>query len=160
DFLLGEKFSRASWMKILDDPTLLEMHGNRVLLTHGDQLCTDDVKYQKFRARVRGRGLQRIFLALPRVVRRVVFQSVRHRSESEKFAKSETIMDVNADAVIALIRQFHHPDLLIHGHTHRPAAHEITDEGKHTVRHVLADWYETGSYLRLTDAGCEALSIA
>jgi UDP-2,3-diacylglucosamine hydrolase len=82
------------------------------------------------------------------------------RSESEKSHKSEAIMDVNAEAVIALVERFDHPDLLIHGHTHRPGVHEILIDGKRTERHVLADWYETGSYLQLTDRSCEALSIA
>jgi UDP-2,3-diacylglucosamine hydrolase len=160
DFLLGEAFAHAAGMAILNDPTLLEMHGRRVLLTHGDELCTDDVEYQKFRAQVRDRGWQETFLAQPLAARKAQIEALRMRSESEKSYKSQAIMDVNAQAVTELVRRFDHPDLLIHGHTHRPGVHEIRDGGRLTVRHVLADWYETGSYLRLTDTGCEALSIA
>lgn len=160
DFLLGEKFSRASGMKILDDPTLLEMHGRRVLLSHGDILCTDDTAYQKFREQVRDTQWQANFLAQPLADRKAQIEALRKRSESEKSIKPEAIMDVNMDAVIALIRKFNHPDLLIHGHTHRPGKHEITDQGKHTTRHVLADWHTNGSYLRLTDDGCEAVTFA
>ena len=160
DFLLGEAYAHASGMAILHDPTLLEMHGRRVLLTHGDELCTDDVEYQKFRAQVRDNRWQEAFLAQPLAARKSQIEALRKRSESEKSYKSEAIMDVNAEAVIQLVRRFDHPDLLIHGHTHRPGVHEILDGGRRTVRHVLADWYETGSYLRLTDTDCEALSIA
>ena len=160
DFLLGEAYAHASGMAILHDPTLLEMHGRRVLLTHGDELCTDDVEYQKFRAQVRDNRWQEAFLAQPLAARKSQIEALRKRSESEKSYKSEAIMDVNAEAVIQLVRRFDHPDLLIHGHTHRPGMHEILDGGRRTVRHVLADWYETGSYLRLTDTDCEALSIA
>ena len=160
DFLLGEAYAHASGMAILHDPTLLEMHGRRVLLTHGDELCTDDVEYQKFRAQVRDNRWQEAFLAQPLAARKSQIEALRKRSESEKSYKSEAIMDVNAGAVIQLVRRFDHPDLLIHGHTHRPGMHEILDGGRRTVRHVLADWYETGSYLRLTDTDCEALSIA
>jgi len=159
DFLLGEAFAHASGMAILNDPTLLEMHGRRVLLTHGDELCTDDVEYQKFRTQVRDANWQAGFLAQPLTARKAQIEALRMRSESEKSYKSEAIMDVNADAVIELVRRFDHPDLLIHGHTHRPGIHEILDDGKRTVRHVLADWYEAGSYLRLTDHACEAVSI-
>lgn len=160
DFLLGEAFAHASGMAILTDPTLLEMHGRRVLLTHGDELCTDDVEYQKFRVQVRDSRWQEAFMAQPLAARKAQIEALRMRSESEKSHKSEAIMDVNAEAVIALVEHFDHPDLLIHGHTHRPGVHEILVDGKRTERHVLADWYETGSYLQLTDRGCEALSIA
>lgn len=159
DFLLGEAFAHASGMAILNDPTLLEMHGRRVLLTHGDQLCTDDVEYQKFRAQVRDEQWQKTFLAQPHAARKSQVEELRMRSESEKSYKPEAIMDVNAEAVIGLVRRFNHPDLLIHGHTHRPGMHDILDQGKLTTRHVLADWHETGSYLRLTDRSCEAFSI-
>jgi len=160
DFLLGDAFAHASGMSILKDPTLLEMHGRRVLLTHGDELCTDDVEYQKFRVQVRDSSWQEAFMAQPLATRKAQIEALRMRSESEKSHKSEAIMDVNAEAVIALVERFDHPDLLIHGHTHRPGVHEILVNGMHTERHVLADWYETGSYLQLTDRGCEALSIA
>jgi UDP-2,3-diacylglucosamine hydrolase len=160
DFLLGEAFAHASGMAILTDPTLLEMHGRRVLLTHGDELCTDDVEYQKFRVQVRDSRWQEAFMAQPLAARKAQIEALRMRSESEKSHKSEAIMDVNAEAVIALVERFDHPDLLIHGHTHRPGMHEILIDGKRTERHVLADWYEAGSYLQLTDRGCEALSIA
>lgn len=159
DFLLGEAFAHASGMAILNDPTLLEMHGKRVLLSHGDTLCTDDVEYQKFRIQVRDADWQQRFLSQPLEARKAQIEALRMRSESEKSYKTEAIMDVNSNAVLALIRQFEHPDLLIHGHTHRPGVHEILDNGNLTVRHVLADWYETGSYLRLTDKGCESVTV-
>lgn len=160
DFLLGEKFAHASGMALLNDPTLLEMHGKRVLLSHGDTLCTDDIDYQRFRMQVRDSAWQHAFLAQPLASRKAQIEALRMQSNTEKSQKSEAIMDVNAGAVVELIRRYQHPDLLIHGHTHRPGRHEILDEGQLTIRHVLADWYETGSYLRLTAQGCEALTIA
>lgn len=160
DFLLGEKFAHAAGVAILNDPTMLEMHGQRVLLSHGDTLCTDDVEYQKFRAMVRNPEWQKTFLDQPLAARKAQIEALRMRSESEKSSKSEAIMDVNAEAVIDMVRRYDHPDLLIHGHTHRPGTHRILDEGMQTTRLVLADWYDTGSYLHLDAQGYETFAVA
>ena len=160
DFLLAEKFAHASGMAILNDPHLIELYGQRVLLSHGDLLCTDDIEYQKFRLQVRNADWQQTFLSQPLAARKTQIEALRMRSESEKSHKAEAIMDVNADAVVEMLRRYDHPELLIHGHTHRPGMHVIEDNGRITTRWVLGDWYETGNYLRVSGDGCEAITLA
>src|SRR5262245_30967251 len=40
DFVLGKAFARKAGMTILDDPTVIQLDGQPVLLMHGDTLCT------------------------------------------------------------------------------------------------------------------------
>ena len=153
DFLLGEAFAAAAGLTLLGDPTTLDLYGQTVLLSHGDALCTDDVAYQQFRAMVRQPAWQQQFLALPLPARLQQIAAVRQQSAMEKDQKSATIMDVNADAVDALLRAHGYP-VLIHGHTHRPAVHEFTVDGHACERWVLPDWYgDEGGYLRVDAEG-------
>jgi UDP-2,3-diacylglucosamine hydrolase len=156
DFLLGEDFAQAAGITMLADPTLITLYGRRVLLSHGDELCTDDVAYQAFRRQVRKPAWQQQFLEQPLAARKAQIEALRQRSEQEKSHKAESIMDVNADAVKALLREYDYPELLIHGHTHRPTCHEIEVDGHRCERWVLGDWYEQGSCLRCDDHGCSS----
>ncbi|MCB5191294.1 UDP-2,3-diacylglucosamine diphosphatase [Methylobacillus arboreus] len=153
DFLIGEAFAQTAGLTILPDPTLLTLYGKRVLLSHGDALCTDDVAYQDFRQQVRSPAWQQTFLQQPLSVRKAQIEALRQRSEQEKSGKQESIMDVNAVAVDELLRRYEYPDLLIHGHTHRPALHELEVDGHKVKRWVLGDWYEQGSCLFADEAG-------
>lgn len=154
DFLLGEKFEKASGAKRLPDPSLLNLYGKSVLISHGDALCTDDHDYQKFRNEVRSANWQSNFLNQPLQNRIVYIEQLRAKSEQEKSTKSMHIMDVNPNALIQLLRQFNVPPIFIHGHTHRPKMHIHQIDGKACERWVLGDWYEQGSYLMLDANGC------
>jgi UDP-2,3-diacylglucosamine hydrolase len=146
DFLVGERFARESEARVLQDPSLVELYGRRTLLSHGDDLCTDDAAYQAFRRKVRSPGWIESFLARPLAERKREIESLRALSEAEKRSKPAAIMDVNALAVEALLRRHGYP-MLIHGHTHRPDRHEHRVDGNRCERWVLADWYESGSCL-------------
>ncbi len=159
DFLLNQGFSAAARLQLLKDPTLLTLYGHSVLLSHGDALCTDDVAYQNFRAQVREPAWQQQFLSQPLPARKKQIEALRLRSEQEKSNKSETIMDVNDEAVSALLRAQGYPEIFIHGHTHRPAMHPLEIDRHHIERWVLGDWYEQGSCLRLDINGCTALHL-
>lgn len=159
DFLLADDFMRASGATLLPDPFATEICGHNTLLTHGDSLCTDDIAYQEFRQQVRSPAWQKAFLAQPLAARKQQIEDLRMRSETEKSGKNETIMDVNADAVLALLRSYAHPQWLIHGHTHRPGRHVINDGTHSSTRWVLGDWYESGNYLRCTETGCEPVQL-
>lgn len=160
DFLLGEKFAAASGMRLLTDPIALDLYGKRVLLSHGDALCTDDTDYQVFRRQVRTPAWQQQFMQQRLEVRKAQIENLRLRSEQEKSHKTESIMDVNADAVQKLMREHAYPELLIHGHTHRPALHELDIDGHACQRWVLGDWYEQGSCLRCDAEGCSNHMLA
>ncbi|AKU12921.1 UDP-2,3-diacylglucosamine hydrolase [Azoarcus sp. CIB] len=146
DFLVGEHFARDAGLIILADPTVVDLDGRRVLLTHGDSLCTDDHAYQAFRQQVRDPQWQRAFLARPLEERKRVIEGLRRHSETAKQEKAVDIMDVNAAAVDALLRAHDYPTL-IHGHTHRPARHLHQVDGRACERWVLSDWRGTASWL-------------
>jgi UDP-2,3-diacylglucosamine hydrolase len=158
DFLIGDEFARASGCAILPDPVVMDLHGTPTLLTHGDALCTDDLEYQRFRELVRSPGWQKAFLAKPIRERRAIAHDLRQQSEASKHSKSMEIMDVNAIAVAEQFRT-HHVSRMIHGHTHRPARHELVVDGKSCERWVLSDWRDTAPYLVLQDEDLQARAL-
>ncbi len=155
DFLVGERFALASGMKLLVDPTVVDLYGARTLLMHGDTLCSDDIGYQKFRTMVRNPAWQRDFLSKPIEERVRMAREVRGKSEQTKQVKDMAIMDVTPASVEDTFRA-HDYARLIHGHTHRPARHAHNVDGRECERWVLADWYEHGSYLLCDAAGCHS----
>ena len=159
DFLLGERFAKACGATLLPDEVVHDLHGTPTLIMHGDQLCTDDVDYQRFRAYWQDPVHRRRLLALPYAVRRGIAALFRAGSRRATAGKTEVIMDVNANAVAAALRE-HDVTRLIHGHTHRPARHEHVVDSRSCERYVLADWYDSGSYLRVDASGCESVKLS
>ena len=159
DFLLGAGFAQASGARLLPDPAVIDLYGRRVLLTHGDRQCTDDLEYQTFRSMVRDPQWQQGFLAQPLAQRKAQIAELRSRSEQAKSHKDIAIMDVNAHAIVELLRCHDFPPLLIHGHTHRPGRHVIEVDGKTCERIVLADWGDRGSCLECSASGCEVREL-
>ncbi len=158
DFLIGSRFSTTCGATLLPDPTRLDLYGTSTLLMHGDTLCTDDLEYQTFRLQVRNPDFQREFLAQPLAKRKRKIENMRAASEATKKIKPEAIMDVTAAAVETQLRIHAYPRL-IHGHTHRPAIHHHTVDGRRCERWVLADWYTSGSYLHCDAQGCRAVKL-
>ena len=147
DFLAGAGFTERSHCEVLHDPTPIDLHGVRALLTHGDRLCIDDVEHLAFRAHAAKPEVRAAFLARPLAERQAEAQAMRQRSIETKQNKPEAIMDVNPGAVQAALAD-HEARLVIHGHTHRPALH-----GEPLERAVLGDWGECGSLLRCSADG-------
>jgi UDP-2,3-diacylglucosamine hydrolase len=146
DFLLGSGFGARSGCRLLSDPVVADLDGERVLITHGDALCTDDHSYQELRSIVRQPRLQRRFLALPLSSREILADEVRAGSRRHTSRTRPAIMDVNAGAVECAFRAAG-VRRMIHGHTHRPGVHDLTVDGARAHRIVLGAWYEAGSYL-------------
>jgi UDP-2,3-diacylglucosamine hydrolase len=153
DFLLTPGAAGRAGVELLPDPVLREIAGVPTLLTHGDLLCTDDVRYQRFRRVVRNPAVQGAFLALPWGLRGRIGARLKRLSETEKAAKAAPEMDVNARAVEDWLRR-HGCPRLIHGHTHRPARHVHAVDGRECERWVLPDWYRRGGWLACDEAGC------
>jgi len=143
DFLLGEKFSRKVGMTLLAEPCILQLGRSRVVLIHGDSLCIDDQDYQAFRAMVRNPEWISGFLARPLQERRQIAAQLREDSARAMQQKSFEIMDVNATAVADCFDE-NNADVIVHGHTHRPAVHRY-DAGLQRI--VLGDWNPEPSYL-------------
>lgn len=142
DFLIGKEFATAAGLELLPDPLVRDIGGIRTLLTHGDTLCTDDADYQRFRAEVRTPTWRSAFLARPLAERKCLIADLRMKSETEKQTKPAAIMDVNAAAVKAALRETG-AHLLIHGHTHRQGRHTLLADGRPCERWVLGDWHAT-----------------
>ena len=156
DFLAAERFARETGAELIADPTVIDLHGTRTLLLHGDTLCTDDLRYQAFRTQVRDPAWQKATLALPIEERLVLANRMRMESEGAKQATEMEIMDVSPEAVA---RAFGESgcDLMIHGHTHRPGRHVHRVDGRERVRWVLQDWYARGGYLEASGSGIRAV---
>ncbi|MBJ6137540.1 UDP-2,3-diacylglucosamine diphosphatase [Marinobacter litoralis] len=141
DFLIGEDFCARAGATLLDDPTVIDLYGTPTLLMHGDSLCIDDVEYQKFRANMRNPKTVEMLLARPLKDRQLMARQLREISMAKNQGKAEAIMDVNLDEVVNEFER-HQVQLMIHGHTHRPAIHELEANNHPARRIVLGDWDE------------------
>lgn len=139
DFLLGSQFEQRSGCQLISDPCLVQIDDQRVLLTHGDTLCSGDHSYQKYRKWIRNPFTLWVLRHLPQTVRRRIGHALRQRSDSDKRQKSVSIMDVTQQTAEEMMQQWQ-CDTLIHGHTHRPGIHPFTLNGQHVQRLVLGDW--------------------
>ncbi len=152
DFLLGERFAEVAGATLLPEQIVINLAGTPTLLLHGDEMCTGDLGYQRFRRFARNPVSQRTFLAFPYTLRRGVASLLRRQSRSTSAAKPESILDVEQRTVEATFRAAN-VTRIIHGHTHRPAHHHLVIDGRDCERWVLADWYGRGSYLEFDDEG-------
>jgi len=135
DFLVGAGFAEAAGLTLLAEPHIVTLGGQRIALVHGDAECTLDTEYIKFRTMVRDTAWQNQFLAMPLVQRKAIIAGLREGSREAHTTKSYEIMDVTPEAIEALFAATG-ADVLIHGHTHRPALHLHGDKR----RYVLPDW--------------------
>ena len=159
DFMIAERFARDTNIKLLDDPTVIDLYGERTVLLHGDTLCTDDHEYQKYRAQVHDPRWQAAALQRPLAERVGIAQHLRAQSEAAKGGKDAMIMDVAETAVHEAFEKSG-CRVMIHGHTHRPYRHVHMVNGRECVRWVLADWYSNGSYLEATPSGFRSVELA
>ncbi|HEI8867475.1 TPA: UDP-2,3-diacylglucosamine diphosphatase [Serratia odorifera] len=158
DFLLGKRFANASGMTLLPEQQVLELYGRRILILHGDTLCTDDQPYQKFRRRVHNPLIQKLFLAMPLRWRLKIAANMRARSQQSNQHKSLDIMDVNPQAVEQAMVQ-HRVRWMIHGHTHRPAVHSLQLANGEAQRVVLGAWHHQGSMVKVTADAVELIQF-
>ena len=159
DFLIGKRFAQECDMTLLPQETLLTLYGHRILIMHGDTLCIDDKDYQRYRRKVHNPLIQTLFLWLPLRTRLNIAAKMRDRSQMTNGDKSDAIMDVNPHAVIEALER-NHAEWLIHGHTHRPAIHDISmPDGKLAKRAVLGAWHYQGSMISVTPAGIELIEF-
>ncbi|WP_341501525.1 UDP-2,3-diacylglucosamine diphosphatase [Gallaecimonas sp. GXIMD4217] len=148
DFLIGQRFARAAGLTLLPEVAVIDLYGRKALIMHGDSLCTLDEAYQAFRRKSRGFWWQLRIRLLPLWLRRRIARNYRQQSQAANAMKADSIMDVTPAEVDRVMAE-QGVDLLIHGHTHRPARHQV-QAGE---RIVLGDWYEQSSLLRVTPDG-------
>lgn len=159
DFLLRQKFAKQAGFTILPEQKVINLYGQPTLIMHGDELCTQDVEYQKFRKTARSWWWPKIMLSLPLSIRRKLAKKARATSKNKQAKLTMEIMDVTQAAVIATM-QSHNVQRLIHGHTHRPAIHHFDLNNQAAERIVLGDWYEQASILKVSSTSITLTSVA
>jgi UDP-2,3-diacylglucosamine hydrolase len=161
DFLIGKRFAASTGVQLLEDGTVIELYGRRVLIMHGDSLCTDDHAYQRLRRIVRNPLVQFTMRSLSLKQRQKLAARMRAGSKAHIETMDQSapqIMDVNAGEVAATLARYR-VDCIVHGHTHRPAVHQIQLDGTTATRIVLGDWYEQGSVLKWDERGPELIAL-
>ena len=156
DFLYGPRFVATSGAQLLEDYAVIDLYGTPTLLTHGDLLCTRDVKYQRFRRVVRHPVVRRLFLSIPLAWRRSIAHRTRAGTIASMQQKDDAVMDVD-ETTVAEVMACYKVNLLIHGHTHRPAVHDY--EAGLRRRIVLGDWYEQDAVLVCNRGAQRAMRI-
>jgi UDP-2,3-diacylglucosamine hydrolase len=158
DFLIGERFAGETGVRLLPDPCKVALYGQDVLLSHGDALCIDDVKYQEVRSITRNPAWQSMMLQKSLAERQAIARQARADSMAHGASLDLDISDVNQGAVEKLLRE-HAVLTLLHGHTHRPAVHRFLLDDVPATRIVLGDWYEQGSVVRWDANGPELSAL-
>ena len=158
DFLVGSKFAEKSHIKILQDPSVIELYGERILISHGDIFCVDDEEYQLFRKQTRDPEWQEMILKKPLGYRRDFAKMARMKSIEHTQLDNEDIMDVNENEIKKTFDQFN-ISTIIHGHTHRPFIHNTISNEVNYRRIVLGDWYEQGSILEWSVSGPKLIKL-
>jgi UDP-2,3-diacylglucosamine hydrolase len=151
DFLIGEAFCDAAGAKMLPDPHPIILGNQPALLMHGDSLCTRDEEYMKARNLLRSAAFQRDFLSKQMPERKILAEQIRGKSQKVSREKAEEIMDVTPEEVIKVMAQAK-ASVLVHGHTHRPAVHEVDLHFGAGTRYVLGDWHTSMQFLKATDS--------
>ena len=142
DFLMGKNFAKRAGVTLIPDPSVISLYEQKIILMHGDSLCTHDKSHQRFRKIVRHKIIQKIFLSLSLSLRERIAAQLRNTSKRRNNNKTLEIMDVCDDTVTAVMKKYG-AKKLIHGHTHRPLISEN--------RMVLDAWHDHGNYLKITD---------
>ena len=135
DFLVGSQWLQSTCVQDMQDPTVLELAEQKILLSHGDALCIGDTDYMAFRQQVRSSAWQKAFLAKPLSERQQIAKDLRAQSKARQQTQTD-YADVDAKTARMWLGD-NDCKLLIHGHTHRPATHDL---GNGLSRMVLSDW--------------------
>ncbi len=154
DFALGKAFLKATGAHWLKDPCLIELNSEPVLLMHGDLLCTADIQYLKYRKRIRNPLVMAILRKTPLSYRQNLGSKIRENSKKAKTGKTLKIMDVTPEEVIRVMNKAG-VTKMIHGHTHRPAIHDVKLERGMGKRYVLGDWDQFGWCLEASEKGID-----
>lgn len=158
ELMLTPSFGAMTGCRVLPDQTVIDLDGKKVLLLHGDRLCSRDRKYQIYRRIVESRPVKKLFLRLPYRLRIGIAHGLRPYMRRSASRKPGAIIDADQSTVehVMLSRGVTE---MIHGHTHRPGIHEFDLAGGSARRIVLGDWYETDSVLVCQDNHRELISV-
>lgn len=139
DFSIGKRYAKRAGMVLVGETHYLE---DNTLLIHGDELCIDDVAYQRYKKWIRHPLILPILKRLPKRFRLNLAHKIKEKSKNSLTRK---IADVNNEYVDVYFGE-KNTHRIIHGHTHRPSLHH---HNEHDKRYVLSDWDQKGDYLKL-----------
>ena len=152
DFMIGQTFCYKAGCKLLADPSVVQLCGEPVLLMHGDSLCTRDEGYMRLRRLLRNPLSLFVLRNLPLATRRKLARKLRNESRTQTRMKASDIIDVTPELIPGVLAE-HRVRTLIHGHTHRPATHDLEVDGQPAKRIVLGDWDRQGWALQVDENG-------
>jgi len=158
DFMLGKAFCQAAGATLLNDPSVVHLNGEPVLLMHGDSLCTRDEAYIKMRRFLRHPLTLWVLRHLPLRTRHKLARKLRSESRTQTRMKANDIVDVTPEEVPRIMTEFG-VKTLIHGHTHRPAIHKLQIGEQTAQRIVLGDWDREGWALQADEQGLQLISF-
>lgn len=148
DFLIKKQTLTQYNITLLKDPSLIILFNKKILLSHGDHLCTLDKTYQRYRKLSRFFWIKFLFLHLPRKFRIFIAEKIHAQNPHGQMLKNSDykIADATPDAIKKEL-DYYRPDIFIYGHVHKQG---IYQHGTST-RMVLGDWYHTGNYIEVTE---------
>ena len=161
DFLLGNDYAKRAGITLLPENYSVEYFGQKLLLTHGDEMCTQDISYLRYRRIIRHSWVKKILLRLPFYKRKQIAEKLRNASHAKKQqSQNYEISDVTEDGVQAALTQFPNTQIIIHGHTHRPNCHTHDFQNRSVLRYVLPDWHNgIGGFLQLDEQGIHVFRL-
>lgn len=147
DFLLEERFERATRATVHPHGFVGRVGETRLLFVHGDELCTLDHGYQRLKRVLRSRSMLWAVPRLPRAVSLAAARRLRRASVTAVAAKPEASKEQQADQAVALARGAG-VETLICGHAHR-----FRDEPHGGVRWIVLDAFGVGRDVLKVKAG-------
>ena len=158
DYLVSQRFAKMTGGQLLNDETLITLNDKKILLMHGDTLCSEDVKYQVFRSIVNNVFSRNVFMLFPYILRTRIWHKIRNATKKSSQKKSEYLIDVSQTTVEKVMKK-HNVYCLVHGHTHRQAVHKFKIDGQNAKRIVLGDWIQGDSILVSDRGGLRLLPV-
>ncbi|AKC60470.1 UDP-2,3-diacylglucosamine diphosphatase [Blochmannia endosymbiont of Camponotus (Colobopsis) obliquus] len=159
DFLLGQRYANLCGMTLLQEPYILEVSGNRIIISHGDRFCVNDKNYQYFKYIIRKLWLKKLFLTLPLSIRTYIVNLIRNKSSQSNNKKSKKNICINIQSMLHLLSQYK-ANILIHGHTHKAAIHTLINNNLGIFYRVnLGAWYKYGSIIEINKFGLSLIKF-
>ncbi len=147
DFFLDKKACEYFGMKLLPEYYIVQTKEGPALLLHGDELCSNDRDFQRFRALSKNPILKAIFMLLPLKLRRKIGMKIRRKSQSQDDTRHLNPAKyglARQAAEICLKRT--NSKIMIHGHFHTFGVYK--DEfGEGSYRFSLGAWESNFSYV-------------
>ncbi|WHL24817.1 MAG: UDP-2,3-diacylglucosamine diphosphatase [Candidatus Blochmannia vicinus] len=149
---MGKQYAKACGMTLLSSKQVLKLEsGKKVVILHGDTLCSKDKSYRLFRKFFRNIVAQRLFLLLPLSIRSRMFSIIRSCCVRHKQCKSKKKLDINLRMATDILIK-NNADIMIHGHTHQPMIYKIFGSKKDILNIMaLGSWNTCGSMIEINE---------